>query len=216
MHNIAKPIQKQFVIYNGELRSSVDASHEMVMHENTVTISPLRDSKITLYIINNNLQSLKQTIIVNFRELHAEVSIFGLYDARDKQTMNITTHMNHLTPHCTSRQLWKGVLFDAAKVVFEGNIDVAKHAQKSIATLQNKNLLLSKQAEVSTRPFLKINANDVQCSHGATIGFLNQEALFYLRSRGILESDARSLLIESFMNEILESAPLKINSMRSE
>ena len=135
--------------------------------------------------------------------------IYGLYQMQDKQSLKIHTTMNHIVPHCTSRQVWKGILADGAKADFEGKIVVAKDAQKTSAHLSNKNLLLSNTAEVSTKPFLEIYADDVQCSHGATVGCLDPNALFYLQSRGIPESEARALLIEAFADEILSELPVE-------
>ncbi len=199
---------KKMIIQNGVLHISSTTSSEIIIQDNNITINPLSHSKIILCIINNTA-SCTQNITVNFQEQHAEVCVFGLYQGCDKQTLSVITTMNHAVPHCTSRQLWKGVLRDAAKASFEGKIIVAKHAQKTAAHLSNKNLLLSKTAEVSTRPFLEIDANDVQCTHGATVGCLDQDAIFYLRSRGIAEQDARELLIDAFVNEILELTPFE-------
>ena len=191
------------IIENGQLRSPSDF---ITVDNNNITLSPLRDSQIDLCVINDDNQSRTQNIHVNFHEPHASVRIFGLYVAKNHATIDIKTKMNHVVPHCKSEQLWKGVLHDDAKATFEGNIVVAPHAQKTIAHLQNKNLLLSKNAEIHTRPFLEINANDVQCTHGATVGFLDAQALFYLRSRGIPEQEARQVLIDAFVREILDRA----------
>ena len=195
-------VRQTATIINGQLNSPTDLSNQINIHENNITISPLKNSTIILYLINEN--SIKQNITVNFLEQHAEVNIFGLYRGHETQLLEITTKINHNVPHCTSRQLWKGVLTDSAKANFEGHINVAPHAQKTIAHLSNKNLLLSSTSEVFTRPFLEINANDVQCTHGATVGCLDNDAIFYLRSRGLSEQAARELLIEAFANEILD------------
>ena len=186
---------KQIIIHNGELRTPYDGS-EIIIEENHITINPAKNSDIVLSIINE--QSIQQTVTVNFFEENASVAVYGLYDLRDQHKVEITTLMNHAVPHCTSNQLWKGVMDGQSKALFEGKIIVAPHAQKTVANLSNKNLLLSKTAEVSTRPFLEIDANDVQCSHGATVGCLDPNAIFYLRSRGILECEARGMLIEAF------------------
>ncbi|MCX7120988.1 MAG: SufD family Fe-S cluster assembly protein [Gammaproteobacteria bacterium] len=198
---------KQLIIQNGVLHSSSDFSNEIILDDENIIITPSQNSKIVLYFINNAEESIAQNIQVNFTEQNAEVSIFGLYQARNTHSFNIKTVMNHAVANCVSRQLWKGVMYDSAKVAFEGKIIVAPDAQKTEAHLTNKNLLLSKDAEVSTRPFLEIDANDVKCSHGATVGCLDNEAIFYLRSRGISENEARELLIEGFVNEILDSTP---------
>ena len=107
-------------------------------------------------------------------------------------------------PHCNSHQLYKGVLDDRAKGVFNGKIFVRTDAQKTDAVQSNKNLLLSDQSEVNTKPQLEIDANDVRCTHGATIGQLDSEAAFYLQSRGIGADRARNLLTYAFAADALE------------
>jgi len=170
-----------------------------------VVVAPEKDSTSTLYVVlNDEAIAKKYKITVDFNYSNAELAIFGLYQLRDKQMVEIQSTFNHKVPHCTSKQVWRGILNDSAKAAFEGKIIVAPHAQKTDAQLSNKNLLLSKNAEVNTKPILEIYADDVKCSHGATVGCLDENALFYLRSRGIEESVARELLIEAFANEVLD------------
>jgi Fe-S cluster assembly protein SufD len=170
------------------------------------SIHPESDSMTTVYVVLSESNAKKNyTFEVDFHEPNAAVSILGLYQLRENKAIEIKTRMNHHVPHCTSHQLWKGVLDDSAKVSFEGKIHVAPQAQKTNAQLSNKNLLLSSGAEVNTKPILEIYADDVKCSHGATVGCLDENAIFYLRSRGIPEDAARALLIESFANEILDA-----------
>ena len=171
-----------------------------------ITIAPEKDANITLhFILPNDITSKKFAITVNFNQPHASIEIFGLYQLRGKNSAFIHTTINHSVPHCSSKQIWKGVMHDASKAVFEGKIIVHPNAQKTSAHLSNKNLLLSKTAEVNTKPILEIETDDVQCTHGATVGCLDQNALFYLRSRGIFEDEARQLLIDAFVNEITDS-----------
>ena len=106
-------------------------------------------------------------------------------------------------PHCTSNQLFKGILDDNATGAFNGKIYVSKDAQKTQAYQKNNNILLSPSARMNTKPHLEIYADDVKCSHGATIGRLDSEAMFYLRSRGIGEKEARQLLMYAFADEII-------------
>ena len=110
-------------------------------------------------------------------------------------------------PHCTSNQLFKGILDDDATGSFNGKIHVSKDAQKTQAYQKNNNILLSPAARMNTKPHLEIYADDVKCSHGATIGQLDREAMFYLRSRGIGEKEARHLLMYAFANEIVSKIP---------
>jgi Fe-S cluster assembly protein SufD len=108
-------------------------------------------------------------------------------------------------PHCYSNELYKGVMDDNATGVFNGKIFVRKDAQKTNAYQSNKNILLSNTASVNTKPQLEIFADDVKCSHGCTIGSLDTEAMFYLRSRGVTEKNAKSLLMHAFADDILEN-----------
>jgi Fe-S cluster assembly protein SufD len=114
------------------------------------------------------------------------------------------TTLDHAKPHGTSRELYKGILDGQATAVFHGRIVVRKDAQKTDAIQRNKNLLLSERAVIDTKPQLEIYANDVRCTHGATIGQLDREAVFYLRSRGMGVEAARNLLIAAFAGEITD------------
>jgi len=138
----------------------------------------------------------------------AECHFDGLYLARGTQHVDHQTVIDHRVPHGTSRELYKGVLDDASTGVFGGKVYVREDAQKSDAQQMNKNLLLSDAATVDTKPQLEIFADDVKCSHGATIGRLDDAALFYLRSRGIEAAEAREMLIRAFANEMVERVPI--------
>jgi Fe-S cluster assembly protein SufD len=112
--------------------------------------------------------------------------------------------VEHASPHCASRQFYNGILDDHAHGVFHGRIIVHKDAQKTDAKQTNRNLLLSDDSRIDTKPQLEIYADDVKCTHGATIGQIEENALFYLRSRGIDEISARKLLLLAFANECLD------------
>lgn len=132
----------------------------------------------------------------------ADVTLNGLYVVKGKQHVDHHTVIDHQVAHCTSRELYKGVLDDASSGVFNGRVIVRQDAQKTDSQQSNKNLLLSDEALVNTNPQLEINADDVKCAHGATIGQLDAEALFYLRSRGIAHLDAQRILTEGFMADV--------------
>jgi len=112
--------------------------------------------------------------------------------------------VDHARPHCASHEYFNGILADRARGVFHGRILVRPGAQKTDAKQTNKNLLLSDKATADTKPQLEIYADDVKCTHGATVGQLNPESIFYLRSRGIPEATARRMLIHAFAGEIIE------------
>lgn len=134
----------------------------------------------------------------------AEVSLDGLYMPRGDQHHDNPILIEHAAPHCTSRQLYKGVLDGHGQGVFNGRVVVPPGAFGTDASQTNKNLLLSDHAEVDTRPRLEILADDVKCTHGAAVGRLDEDAVFYLRSRGVPHQAARGLLISAFVNEMVE------------
>ncbi len=137
----------------------------------------------------------------------AETSLDGLYLAGSGQVVDHRTAILHDVPRCASHQLYKGLLAGDGRAVFRGRIVVAPGAQQTDAHQQNRNLLLSRQALVRTRPQLEIYADDVRATHGATVGQLDDEMLFYFRSRGIGLAEARHLLLAAFTGEILERVP---------
>jgi Fe-S cluster assembly protein SufD len=143
----------------------------------------------------------------------SECSINGLFVGNGKQHLDNYMLVEHAKPHCSSRQFYNGILDDSAHGVFHGRIIVHKDAQKTDAKQTNRNLLLSDNAQIDTKPQLEIYADDVKCTHGATIGQIEENALFYLRSRGIDEASARKLLLMAFANECLDR--MREDSVRS-
>ena len=137
----------------------------------------------------------------------AEANIYGAYVCGGEEKVKIAVDMHHDLPHCNSRQLFKGIAGGTTKVDFYGKIIVAQDAQRTEAYQENHNLLLTDGAKVDTKPQLEIYADDVKCSHGATIGRLNEEEQFYMRSRGITLEDARVLQMISFIAPVLENIP---------
>ncbi len=146
--------------------------------------------------------------VLNGEGGHAELN--GLYLLDGKQHVDNFTTLEHAKPHCDSRELFKGILDGEAKGIFRGRIIVRKGAQKTDSKQTNQNLLLSDDALVNTKPQLEIYADDVKCTHGATIGQLDSTALFYLRSRGISKAAARSLLVYAFASELIDSIKVPV------
>lgn len=134
----------------------------------------------------------------------AQCHLNGTYLINGRQHADTTTFIEHAKPNCESREVYKGVLDGKAKGVFQGKILVARDAQKTNGHQLNRVILLSDEAEVSAKPELEIYADDVKCSHGATVGELDDESMFYLRSRGIPEAEARRLLIRAFIGELID------------
>ena len=135
----------------------------------------------------------------------AEANIYGAYVCGADERVKVAVDMHHDVPHCNSRQLFKGIAGGTSRVDFYGKIIVAQDAQRTEAYQENHNILLSDDAKVDTKSQLEIYADDVKCSHGATIGRLNEEEQFYMRSRGITLEDARVLQMISFLAPVLES-----------
>ena len=133
----------------------------------------------------------------------ADCTLNGLYLASGRRLVDNHTTIRHASPHCCSHELYKGILAGQARAVFNGKIVVAIDAQKTDARQTNKALLLSEDARINTKPELEIFADDVKCTHGATVGQLDEDALFYLRARGLAEDQARSVLIHAFAGDLL-------------
>ena len=139
----------------------------------------------------------------------ADCLLQGLYVAGGSQHVDSRTAIEHARPHGTSRELYKGVLDDRARAVFNGKIVVRKEAQKTDARQSNRNLMLSRDAEIDSKPQLEILADDVRCAHGTTIGQLEEDEMFYLRSRGLDAALARKLLVHGFAGEILDGVAIE-------
>jgi Fe-S cluster assembly protein SufD len=138
-----------------------------------------------------------------------ECTLNGLYAADAERLVDNHTTIDHVRPHCGSREMYRGILADRARGVFNGKIIVRPDAQKTDARQTNRALLLSEDARINTKPQLEIFANDVKCTHGAAVGQLDEEALFYLRSRGLGERTARRLLTHAFAADVLNRMPLE-------
>lgn len=132
----------------------------------------------------------------------AELNLYGLYLCPNEERLNINVKVAHNVGRCTSRQLFKGIVGGRSRTGFYGLIYVAKDAQQTKAYQENHNLQLSEEAKVETRPQLEIYADDVECSHGATVGKLDEQEQFYMRSRGIPEDKARELQMISFISSV--------------
>lgn len=154
-------------------------------------------------IVRNNLNMVMEAE-------HSEAHLYGLYFLKGQSHIDNHTVVDNVKPHCYSNEFYKGILDDNATGVFNGKIFVQPQAQKTNAYQSNKNILLSDGATVNTKPQLEIFADDVKCSHGCTIGRLDEEGLFYLRSRGISEDMARALLVNAFAVDVLEEIKLPV------
>ncbi|MFN4298608.1 MAG: Fe-S cluster assembly protein SufD [Thermaurantimonas sp.] len=145
---------------------------------------------------------------VKLIENMAEAHLWGFTMLTGDEFVDHHTAIHHIAPHCQSNELYKGIFDGKSSGVFNGKVYVAPHAQKTNAFQQNNNIVLSEKATVDTKPQLEIFANDVKCSHGCTVGQMDEEALFYLRQRGIEESKAKALLLLAFAAEIVDKVQL--------
>jgi Fe-S cluster assembly protein SufD len=141
-----------------------------------------------------------------------ESELNGLFMTDGNQLFDAHTLIDHASPHCNSHELYKGILDDNSRGVFNGKVIVRKDAQKTNAFQENNNIILSNSALVNTKPQLEIFADDVKCSHGATIGQLDNDALFYLKTRRIGEKASRNILIHAFASDVVRR--IKINEIK--
>ncbi len=181
-------------------------------HVGTLAANLARGANLTASAITLSGGLVRNDVHVALDGEGAECGLNGLYLGADKQHIDNFTEIEHLRPRASSRELYKGILDGASHGVFNGKIVVHKDAQKTDARQTNKNLLLSGDAMVNTKPQLEIYADDVKCSHGSSIGQLDPDALFYLRSRGLGPEEARSLLSFAFASDIV--GRIKIESLR--
>lgn len=174
-------------------------------HVSSVGVCQERDSHYSARLISLGGNLARQDLDIRLVGKGAECRLSGFFIGEKSQHIDQNIKVEHRTSHTHSTQFVKGIVGDQATGVFEGQIFVDKDAQKTDAVQTSKNLLLSADANIYTKPALEIYANDVKCSHGATVGELDAEAVFYLRARGISENEARSLLTRAFLNEIIET-----------
>ena len=181
-------------------------------HVSKTQVEQNRNSNFTSYTFSFDGALIRNDLNTVLNADGTECNLYGLYVTRGDQHVDNHTLIDHAKPQGTSYEFYKGILGGASRGVFNGKILVKKDAQKTNAYQSNKNLLLSEEAFIDTKPQLEIFADDVKCSHGATIGQLEEDPLFYLQSRGVEESIARAMLISAFASDlidIIKSEPLE-------
>jgi Fe-S cluster assembly protein SufD len=186
----------------------VQQQGEAAFHIGTVTATQQGASRFSSLSIALGGVLVRSDVSTALAAPGSECQLDGLYMARDAQHVDHHTTIDHQQPHCSSRELYKGVLDGRSTGVFNGKVFVRPNAQQSDARQMNKNLLLSENAVINTKPQLEIFADDVKCTHGATIGRLDEDALFYLESRGIDPAAARDVLVYAFANELIAHVPI--------
>lgn len=172
-------------------------------HVGRVDIRQARDSAYVLHSIELGSALSRADIIVRLEEAGATCELNGLFVSGGRQHVDHHTRVDHVAPHCSSRENYRSVLDGRSRAVFNGKIVVHEGAIKTDSAQSNANLLLSKHAEIDTKPELEIYNDDVKCAHGATVGQLDENQLFYLKSRGLSEEEARQVLTFAFADEVL-------------
>ncbi len=164
------------------------------------------DSQLDFHTTTVGGALVRNDLVIDLREPGAECNLLGAYCLSGRQHVDNFTTVIHSAPHCNSNEHYKGVLDQRSRAVFHGRVRVAPDAQQSDARQASNTLLLSADAEIDAKPQLEIYADDVKCSHGATVGNLDEQAMFYMKARGIDGGTARSMLIRAFIDEILDAA----------
>ena len=183
---------------------TIEREHATSFHFSTLRIQQERSANVASHSVLLGGGLVRNNVYPVLAGEGSECLINGLFVGNERQHLDNYMYVEHASPHTSSRQFYNGILDGAAHGVFHGRIVVHKNAQKTDAKQTNRNLLLSDDAQIDTKPQLEIYADDVKCTHGATIGQIEENALFYLRSRGIDEASARRLLLAAFANECVE------------
>ena len=178
-------------------------------HVATLQVEQQRDSTFTSHSVSMGAQLARNDINCAMVDEGASCNLYGLYVTGGKQHADFHTRIDHAKPHCNSNEYYKGILDGRSRAVFNGQVHVHRDAQKSAAQQANKNLLLSRHAEVDTKPQLEIYADDVTAAHGATVGQLDEDMLFYLRTRGISYDAAYALLVYGFAHDIIKKMSIE-------
>ena len=209
-HFLATQVIEAYVGENAKLDLyCLEETHNKNTRVSNVYIEQQANSRV-----NHNVITLHNGVTRNKLNLDmvgegAECSCNGCVIADKRQHVDNNTLITHHVPHCTSNELYKYVLDDEATGAFAGRVYVAKDAQKTVSQMTNQNLTATKQARMYTQPMLEIYADDVKCAHGSTVGQLNDAALFYMQQRGISQKEARLLLQNAFINEVIDRMELE-------
>ena len=193
-------VEKDAVLEYYKIQNDVSSASQV----STTLIRQVGKSYVHTVTISLNGSIVRNNLNIALEAERAEANLHGLYFLKGQSHIDNHTVVDHVKPNCQSNELYKGIIDDQATAVFNGKIFVQPDAQKTNAFQSNKNILMSESATVNTKPQLEIFADDVKCSHGCTVGRLDEEGMFYLQSRGISEKIARSLLVHAFAVDILE------------
>jgi Fe-S cluster assembly protein SufD len=200
----------EIVLGNNAVLDHYRLQHESTdaYHVGAVFLRSARSATCSSHSVSLGGALVRNDVIAVLDGEGAECTLNGLYLADGQRLVDNHTTIDHAMPHCGSREVYKGILADRARGVFNGKIIVRPDAQKTDAKQTNRALLLSENAQVNSKPELEIFANDVKCTHGAAVGQLDEDAVFYLRSRGLGLAEARHMLIHAFLGDVLHRLPI--------
>ena len=191
---------------------TVQNQHNNSSSINSVFVEQEKNSVVTTHTVSLHGGLIRNNLKILINGENAEANMYGIAFLDREQHIDNATQVIHAKPHCQSNQIYKNVLDDKSTGAFSGRIHVARDAQKTNAFQRNNNLLLTDTATMQTKPQLIIDADDVKCSHGATVGQIDEEALFYLRARGIDEDKARMMMMNAFAHEVVQQ--IKVEALR--
>ena len=201
---VGRNAQLEFVKMQNQHNDSAQLTHTYAHQQ--------ADSRLVTNVLSLHGGFIRNNLAVTLAGEGADAQLYGLYLTDRTQHTDNSTFIDHAVPNCTSNELYKGILDDQATGAFNGKIMVRRDAQKTQAYQSNNNLLLTADARMNTKPQLEIYADDVKCSHGATVGQLDNEALFYMRTRGIGEREAKLLLMFGFAHDVVKR--ISIDTLR--
>ena len=181
---------------------------KQAQHVDSLCVTQQKNSQFSAYSLVLSGSLIRSDVTVKLLAPQAHCQLKGLYCASNQQQVDQYTQIDHVSPQTSSEEFYKGIIDDRARATFNGKVIVREQAIKSKAQQLNRNLLLSAHAEVNSKPQLEIFTDDIQCTHGASIGQLDKDALFYLRARGLTATEATDLLVKAFIQDIIEQMPL--------
>lgn len=181
----------------------LNLEQEDIVHVGNVSVNLRANATLNSFVLGLGSKLKRIDFKVNHQGSGAHCEMAGVYLPKNKQQIDYHTCIDHAVPHCTSNEVFRGIMADESKAVFNGRIHIHPDAQKTFAEMSNRNLLLSDKAEINTKPELEIYADDVRCAHGATVSQIEEKALYYMQSRGISRKEAEVMLSFGFINELI-------------
>jgi Fe-S cluster assembly protein SufD len=206
----SNPVTEVYVAANAKFdHYRIQSEGENGLQVNTLQASICENSIYNTYTFTLGGSFVRNNLNILFTGKNGEANLYGLYPITNNQTVDNHTVVDHAVPNCMSNELYKGVINGKASATFNGKIFVRPDAQKTKAYQTNRNILLSDDATINTKPQLEIYADDVKCSHGTSTGKVNEDAMFYLQARGIGKESARDLLIRAFAEEVVNHVKIE-------